>query len=212
MERFSGWLGVNSTFGSLVRRRMPASASFHSLPSLLLAAHRFVPPLPPKTELDLSSYGHWGFCRLRSSLLAPFFEQVSSNPDVSSSHARSCASFHGPVLWPFLALTQEDSLPPSCPVGRLSSHNQDGVEFSDYRVHKKPFCRCSWSSVGYGWFHQEPCLWLCWCAWMWRDHLSPRSRCLFVHDGIYSIVNYSSSRVDVVCMCMSPSFGIFTMG
>ena len=36
---------------------------------------------------------------------------------------------------------------------------------------------------------------------------------LFVHDEIYFVVNYSSSRVDVVCMCMCPPLlWIFTMG
>ena len=38
---------------------------------------------------------------------------------------------------------------------------------------------------------------------------------IFVHDGIYSVVNYSSSRVDVVymyvCVC-PPLLWIFTMG
>ena len=38
---------------------------------------------------------------------------------------------------------------------------------------------------------------------------------LFVHDEIYFVVNYSSSRVDVVCMyvCVCPPLlWIFTMG
>ena len=67
------------------------------------------------------------------------------------------------------------------------------------------------------------------CTWLlvvvgchrasYRDG-TPKKFLVFVHDEIYFVVNYSSSRVDVVCMCMyvyvcmcmSPSFMDFHDG